>query len=267
VVNNGDGTFTYTPVTNFNGTDTFDYTVSDGNGGTDVGTVTIIVTVNPEANTAPVADAGADQLVSVGYEVNLTGDGSYDDDGDTLTYSWSFISVPSESTAVLNNPTSVYPTFTPDLGGTYVVQLIVNDGTEDSAPDTVTISVAGEYEVKITPTTINLGTNGNPISVFVDLPAGYPVSDVDPAKLSLFMVFYSCTVEPCTIAADLSTYNMNTSQNKFSIKFPRAEVEALLNANNAWGQDITIRVQGGFYTGSAYEAVTFFGDDICTINQ
>ena len=43
VIDNGDGTFTYTPDLNFNGVDTFDYTVSDGNGGTDVGTVSVTV--------------------------------------------------------------------------------------------------------------------------------------------------------------------------------------------------------------------------------
>jgi Bacterial Ig domain len=47
VVNNGDGTFTYTPAANFNGIDTFTYTVFDG-ALSDVATVTITVTAaNP----------------------------------------------------------------------------------------------------------------------------------------------------------------------------------------------------------------------------
>ena len=33
LVNNGDGTLTYTPVANFEGADSFTYTISDGNGG------------------------------------------------------------------------------------------------------------------------------------------------------------------------------------------------------------------------------------------
>ena len=33
-MDNGDGTFTYTPTANFNGADSFTYTVTDGNGGT-----------------------------------------------------------------------------------------------------------------------------------------------------------------------------------------------------------------------------------------
>ncbi|GJL61425.1 MAG: hypothetical protein NPIRA04_00790 [Nitrospirales bacterium] len=50
---NPDGSFTYTPVVNFNGTDTFTYQVSDGNGGTDTATATITVTA---VNDAPVLD-------------------------------------------------------------------------------------------------------------------------------------------------------------------------------------------------------------------
>ncbi|MGB2987314.1 MAG: tandem-95 repeat protein, partial [Phycisphaerae bacterium] len=54
VVDNGDGTFTYTPNADFSGTDSFTYTVDDGNGGTD--TATVNVTVDPAdggGNNAP----------------------------------------------------------------------------------------------------------------------------------------------------------------------------------------------------------------------
>jgi hypothetical protein len=40
---NSNGSFTYTPNSDFNGTDSFTYTVSDGNGGTDTATVSITV--------------------------------------------------------------------------------------------------------------------------------------------------------------------------------------------------------------------------------
>ncbi|WP_020559982.1 cadherin-like domain-containing protein [Thiofilum flexile] len=43
VVNNGNGTFTYTPKTDFVGSDSFNYTVSDGKGGTATAQVTITV--------------------------------------------------------------------------------------------------------------------------------------------------------------------------------------------------------------------------------
>ena len=93
----------------------------------------------PVLNTAPVADAGPDQTVFVGNTVILDGSVSSDADGDPLTFSWTLISAPPGSTAVLTDPTAVIPSIDGDLSGTYVIQLIVNDGTVDSAPDTMTI--------------------------------------------------------------------------------------------------------------------------------
>ena len=91
------------------------------------------------SNSAPVADAGSDQTAYRNDQVTLDGSGSSDVDGDSLTYAWSLITVPDGSSASLSDPAAVHPTFAVDASGTYVAQLIVNDGTLDSAPDTVTI--------------------------------------------------------------------------------------------------------------------------------
>jgi hypothetical protein len=96
------------------------------------------VVINWE-NSAPVANAGSDQTAYRNDLVTLDGSGSSDADGDSLTYSWSLITVPNGSSASLSDPAGVHPTFTVDVSGTYVAQLIVNDGTFDSAPKTVTI--------------------------------------------------------------------------------------------------------------------------------
>jgi len=93
-------------------------------------------------NSAPVADAGTDQSTFVGDTVTLDGSASSDADGDSLTFNWSFTSVPVGSMAVLSDPVAVNPDFDADLPGTYVVQLIVNDGSVDSAVDTVSITVS-----------------------------------------------------------------------------------------------------------------------------
>jgi hypothetical protein len=94
-------------------------------------------------NSAPVADAGPDQAdVPLASPVPLDGRASSDADGHPLTYSWSLLSRPAGSLAALNGPTTVEPTFVPDALGDYVVQLIVNDGFADSAPDTVRVSTA-----------------------------------------------------------------------------------------------------------------------------
>ena len=91
-------------------------------------------------NALPGADAGSDQNTTTGSLVTLDGSGS--SDGDLLTFAWSFVSVPAGSTAVLSDSTVVNPSFVADQPGTYIVQLIVNDGLVDSAPDTVTITAS-----------------------------------------------------------------------------------------------------------------------------
>jgi hypothetical protein len=98
----------------------------------------VIVTTE---NSAPVANAGLDQSVPAGALVTLDGSASSDTDGDTLTFVWSLSAVPPGSGAVLSDPTAVMPGFVADLPGTYVAQLIVNDGFVDGAPDSVTISI------------------------------------------------------------------------------------------------------------------------------
>lgn len=98
------------------------------------------IVVITTAGIIPEADAGLDQSVFINDTAQLDGSGSSDADNDPLTYSWSFVSVPIGSTATLSDPNIVNPTFVVDVSGDYVIQLIVNDGTIDSTPDTVMIS-------------------------------------------------------------------------------------------------------------------------------
>lgn len=98
----------------------------------------VTVTFN---NAKPVADAGMNQSGHLGIPILLDGSGSTDANNDPLAYSWSFASMPENSTAVLSDPNAVNPQFTPDLPGTYIVSLVVNDGFEDSDPNTVDIEV------------------------------------------------------------------------------------------------------------------------------
>jgi hypothetical protein len=99
----------------------------------------VIITTS---NVAPIADAGPDQGGKApGSLITLNGSGSADANGDPLTYSWTLVTKPIGSAAVLVNPTTVSPTFTADLVGSYTAELIVSDGKVSSASDSVTITV------------------------------------------------------------------------------------------------------------------------------
>lgn len=108
--------------------------VSNGNIDSVVDTVTV------KSTTVPVANAGPDQTVSTGSTVHLDGRASSTSDGSTLTYLWSLVSKPITSSAALSDPTAAIPTFKTDVKGTYKISLVVNNGWEKSAEDSVTIT-------------------------------------------------------------------------------------------------------------------------------
>jgi len=95
-----------------------------------------VVDVPGPTNNPPLADAGADQTItcttSAGADVDLDGTSSSDPDSDPLNYSWSENGF--EIATGANATVSLAP-------GTHVIDLVVNDGTVDSAPDQVVITV------------------------------------------------------------------------------------------------------------------------------
>lgn len=99
-------------------------------------------------NTQPIANAGQDRTVNIGDMVNLDGSGSFDADNDPLTYSWTLLSKPDKSAAVLYNTNLAQLSFVADVAGTFKVRLIVSDGKSYSNPADVTIT-AGSNMVDV----------------------------------------------------------------------------------------------------------------------
>ncbi|MBI5750462.1 MAG: hypothetical protein HZA00_15200, partial [Nitrospinae bacterium] len=69
--------------------------------------------------------------MKVSTEVILDGSDSYDPEGWTITFLWTFTGVPAGSSMTdtsLSDTTSAKPTFTPDVEGIYTLNLTVSDG-------------------------------------------------------------------------------------------------------------------------------------------
>lgn len=88
------------------------------------------------------ANAGVDQAVEVGQAVQLSAEQSEDALGEGFDVEWSFISVPSESEAGINDSESLTASFTPDLVGAYVIKLTISNDLGESE-DEVTITAEG----------------------------------------------------------------------------------------------------------------------------
>jgi PKD domain len=172
-------------------------------------TVTITTT-----NTPPVSNAGADQNVRVGITVTLDGSGSSDADHDPLTYSWSLLSRPDGSAATLSAATSSSPTFVADVIGTYVAQLIVNDGLANSAPTTVMITAAANTAIALTPSPLSIGLNSTvTLTLTLPNPAGpsgqlVSLASFDP---SIASVPSTVNVPPNATSTNVSVTGGNTA--------------------------------------------------------
>jgi gliding motility-associated-like protein len=132
VVVNSDGSYMYTPNSNYNGSDSFTVTVSDGNGGTN--TVTVNVTVTP-VNDAPVATATpivTAEDTPVNGAVTAT-----DVDGDVLTFSKT--TDPTHGTVVVNSDGSYTYTPSANYNGIDSFTVTVSDG--NGGTNTVTVNV------------------------------------------------------------------------------------------------------------------------------
>jgi hypothetical protein len=134
-----------------------------------------ILTPIPE----PIANAGNDITAYADWTekvlVTLDGSESSDEDGDALTYlwTWSINGVDYEAEGV--NPTIELPV------GEHIITLVVNDGQADSQPDELTVTVTAMLNAKLNlvPKVINRKSNGGIIMAMLRLPVGIQANNID----------------------------------------------------------------------------------------
>ncbi|RYY53916.1 MAG: T9SS type A sorting domain-containing protein [Chitinophagaceae bacterium] len=141
----GPGSFTITSpssaqtsITNLSvGVYAFRFAVTDNSGASDADTVR--VTVNAAVNIPPVADAGADQSITLPVNtVTLSGTGS-DQDGTISSYAWTKVSGPAAFTII--SPSAAQTTITNLAEGVYQFRLQVTDNAGAVHADNITLTV------------------------------------------------------------------------------------------------------------------------------
>ena len=211
--------------------------VSDGDLSSEQDLVTISVDLQ---NTAPIANAGRDQNVSLRTLVWLDGSDSLDNEGQSLSYLWQFTQIPAGSNAVLVDPESVTPHFTATLAGFYEIELVVNDGLKDSYSDTVSIIVSADNSVPVA----HAGDDQNvPLNSQVNLDASFS-SDADNEPLTYLWTIIdkpasseatlssSTNLKPTFIADKRGSYQISLSVSDIHSTSELDLVEITVNSDN-----------------------------------
>jgi glucuronoarabinoxylan endo-1,4-beta-xylanase len=146
-----------------------------------------------------VADAGPDQTVYAftdGYaDVTLDGSGSIEINDLPLTYEWSWTVDGNEYDANGVSPTIELPV------GTTSVQLIADNGTELSEPDTCSVTVTSALGLrgKCKPKTLKIGKlKSSVITIAIKMPKGTAAADVN---LNDPLLFYPGGLESLSLSA------------------------------------------------------------------
>jgi large repetitive protein len=179
VVNNGDGTLTFTPNPDFNGIATITYTITDGNGG--FSTAVAQVTVNP-VNDQPVGPTLSNQTgVDAQGGVSIALGGLFSDvDGDTLSFTATGLpaGLSISSTGVISG--TIDRSASQTNGGIYSVTVTVSDGkggtvdkqffytVTNPGPTAVndTATTAEDAPVTISVLANDTDPDGDPLTVF-----------------------------------------------------------------------------------------------------
>ncbi|WP_293054250.1 Ig-like domain-containing protein [Paludibacter sp.] len=231
LVFNSDGTYTYTPATNYHGDDSFTVSVSDGNGGTATGTVLITVT---SVNDDPVIAAAP---VTTPEDTPVTGTATASDvDGDVLTFTVG--TVPSHGTVDVHSDGTYTYTPAKDYNGDDSFTISVSDGNGGSASATVTVT--------ITPVNDDPVLTATPVTTQEDIPLNSSVTATD-------------------VDGDVLTFTKDSDPSHGTLVFNSDGTYTYTPATNYHGDDsFTVSVSdgnGGTATGTVLITVTSVNDN------
>ena len=213
-------------------------------------------------NRPPTADAGPDQIIewaTSGTSVTLDGSGSTDPDGDSLTFTWTGPFAEGGGTATGISPTVTLPSL-----GSFDITLIVNDGTVDSDPDTVTITLEDTTSPEPTAALIPAAPPCN------NHDDGCEDDDDDNDGGSLFQVEYSC-IDTCDtnpqVAGVIKTPSLDglevklKTKSKVKLEFDLEDGEVEIQAPDPGALLSQLQEFGGLLVDSGQLVEVEFQDD------
>ncbi|WP_299041449.1 tandem-95 repeat protein [uncultured Tateyamaria sp.] len=176
VVDNGDGTVTFTPAPNFNGTATIDYTVIDGQGGEDDGQAIVNVGAVNDGPTANDDSATTDEDTPV--TIDVVGNDT-DPDGDTLTITGASVPAEQGTVEIVGNELLFTPAENFNGDATITYSITDGNGGTDTAEVAVTVNPVNDDPVAVD----DIETTDEDVPVVVDLLGND--TDVDGDELSI----------------------------------------------------------------------------------
>lgn len=205
------------------------------------------VSANIHNNTPPVAVVGGPYSGSATIPIQFDGSASSDADNDTLTYHWLF----GDSTS----GTGINPTHAYEAAGSYLVTLIVGDGTQYSAPVSTTVQVASGNSAPVAnPGGPYGGVTGEAVNFIGSLS-----SDIDGDALTYSWDFGDLTtsteVNPSHVYNTADTYVVTLTVNDGSVDSTTVITSAQIDVANG----IPVAVPGGPYTATENVFVSFDG--------
>jgi hypothetical protein len=200
-------------------------------------------------NTTPIADSGSDITVYAGVDgaatITLDGSGSFDADGDELEYLW------YEDANQIAAGVDPNVTFTV---GEHVIDLIVDDGTVSSEPNSVLVTVIKAIEATrayVVPRVINTTSRGRYVISLMQLPAGVSKDDIEAGSMTL-------DINGATVESVIERSVGSGSRNYIFAFFKRSEVIAQVAGNGSC--DVTI-------TGKLTTGQCIYGNDTIRVVQ
>jgi hypothetical protein len=190
------------------------------------------------SNLPPVANANGPYVGFIGEPITFNGAGSYDPDGTIVNYNWDL-----DDDGVFDDATGAIPTKTWDAPYSGNISLRVTDDNGATDIDSTTLTVKIPATIDFDPDTLNKKSEGNWVTVYTELPAGYNVTDINVSTMLL-----NETVPAELQPIEVGDYDSDGVPD-LMVKFDRQAVNDILPIGDA----VSITVTGNLYDGAPFE--------------